>query len=86
MRERVETWKAIAALLKRSERWCRYMAARAERPLPVFKLGGIVTLNLDQLQQWIDEEQADPGPPAHRDAVRAEEIRRALAAGAVVVP
>ncbi len=49
----VETWKAIAHSLNRSERWCRYMAQRAEDPLPVFKVGGIVRLNGDDLDGWI---------------------------------
>lgn len=45
----VETWKGIAHALGRSERWCRYMAQRAQDPLPVFKVGGIVRLNGDDL-------------------------------------
>ena len=49
----VETWKGIAYALGRSERWCRYMAQRVEDPLPVFKVGGIVRLNSDDLNDWI---------------------------------
>lgn len=49
----VETWKGIAYSLSRSERWCRYMARRAEDPLPVFKVGGIVRLNTEDLDDWL---------------------------------
>jgi hypothetical protein len=49
----VETWKGIAHALGRSERWCRYMAQRAADPLPVFKVGGIVRLNGDDLADWL---------------------------------
>jgi hypothetical protein len=49
----VETWKGIALALGRSERWCRYMARRANDPLPVFKVGGIVRLNSGDLEDWL---------------------------------
>ena len=49
----VETWKGIAFALGRSERWCRYMARRDNDPLPVFKVGGIVRLNNDDLEGWL---------------------------------
>jgi len=49
----VETWKGIATALGRSERWCRYMARRAGDPLPVFKVGGIVRLNANDLEDWL---------------------------------
>ena len=49
----VETWKGIAHALGRSERWCRYMAQRIDDPLPVFKVGGIVRLNGDDLADWL---------------------------------
>lgn len=49
----VETWKGIAYALGRSERWCRYMARREQDPLPVFKIGGIVRLNKDDLDEWL---------------------------------
>jgi hypothetical protein len=49
----VETWKGIAHALGRSERWCRYMAQRPHDPLPVFKVGGIVRLNGDDLADWL---------------------------------
>lgn len=48
----VETWKGIAFAVTRSERWCRYMARRAQDPLPVFKVGGIVRLNMIDLDAW----------------------------------
>lgn len=53
MNEFYETWKGIAHQLQRSERWCRYMARRGHDPLPVFKIGGIVRLNDDDLQFWL---------------------------------
>jgi hypothetical protein len=53
----VETWKGIAHALGRSERWCRYMARRAEDPLPVFKVGGIVRLNGDDLAGWLSRQR-----------------------------
>lgn len=53
MNNYVETWKGIAYSLGRSERWCRYMARRAEDPLPVFKVGGIVRLNTEDLEDWL---------------------------------
>ena len=49
----VETWKGIATAMGRSERWCRYMAQRPENPLPVFKVGGIVRLNLADRDTWL---------------------------------
>jgi hypothetical protein len=49
----VETWKAIAFAVGRSERWCRYMARRATDPLPVFKVGGIVRLVQPDLDAWL---------------------------------
>ena len=48
-----ETWKGIATALGRSERWCRYMARRGADPLPVFKVGGIVRLNSNDLEDWL---------------------------------
>jgi hypothetical protein len=53
-----ETWKGIAHALARSERWCRYMAQRAGDPLPVFKVGGIVRLNADDLGEWLDRQRS----------------------------
>ena len=53
----VETWKGIAFALGRSERWCRYMARRGDDPLPVFKVGGIVRLNTDDLDGWLQRQR-----------------------------
>jgi hypothetical protein len=53
----VETWKGIATALGRSERWCRYMARRAGDPLPVFKVGGIVRLNNNDLEDWLSRQR-----------------------------
>jgi hypothetical protein len=52
-----ETWKGIATMCHRSERWCRYMARRTHDPLPVFKVGGIVRLNQEDLDGWLQREQ-----------------------------
>jgi hypothetical protein len=52
-----ETWKGIAFSLGRSERWCRYMARRAEDPLPVFKVGGIVRLDQADLDGWLGRQR-----------------------------
>jgi hypothetical protein len=49
----VETWKQIAGVLGRSERWCRYMGGSQPDPLPVLKIGGIVRLYLADLDVWI---------------------------------
>lgn len=53
----LETWKEIAAYLCRSERWCRYMATRAFSPLPVYRLGGLVRLDVIDLRRWLEEER-----------------------------
>ena len=53
----VETWKGIAPAVKRSERWCRYMARRANDPLPVFKVGGIVRLYLADYDAWLSRQR-----------------------------
>ena len=53
----VETWKGIAFALGRSERWCRYMAQRADDPLPIFKVGGIVRLNQSDLDDWLGRQR-----------------------------
>ena len=53
----VETWKGIATALGRSERWCRYMARRVGDPLPVFKVGGIVRLNNNDLEDWLTRQR-----------------------------
>jgi hypothetical protein len=67
----VETWKGIAHALGRSERWCRYMAQREGDPLPVFKVGGIVRLNGDDLADWLvrqrDRSIAQPQQAAASD-------------------
>jgi hypothetical protein len=53
----VETWKGIAFLVSRSERWCRYMARRGPDPLPVFKVGGIVRMNQSDLDAWLGRQR-----------------------------
>lgn len=56
----VETWKGIADAVGRSERWCRYMAQRPTDPLPVFKVGGIVRLQLADLDGWLQRCRSAP--------------------------
>jgi hypothetical protein len=53
----VETWKGIAFMVGRSERWCRYMSRRGHDPLPVFKIGGIVRLNRADLDAWVEHQR-----------------------------
>src|SRR6478735_3180490 len=71
----VETWKGIATALGRSERWCRYMARRAGDPLPVFKVGGIVRLNTNDLEDWLSRQRdrsmrvSTPSPAITHDDV-----------------
>ena len=48
-----ETWKGIAQAMNRSERWCRTMARLTDDPLPGFKVGGIVRLDVADLEGWI---------------------------------
>jgi hypothetical protein len=67
----VETWKGIADAVGRSERWCRYMAQRGHDPLPVFKVGGIVRLELADLRGWIDRCRTAPARPAYFGAALA---------------
>ena len=62
MNDFYETWKGIAYKLARSERWCRYMARRDEDPLPVFKVGGIVRLNENDLCDWLSRQRAASMP------------------------
>lgn len=52
----VETWKTIGRALGRSERWCRYMA-RGPDPLPVFKVGGIVRVQVTDLDAWLERQR-----------------------------
>ncbi len=53
----IETWKGIADKLRRSERWCRYMAKNEVDPLPVFKVGGIVRLEAEDLKNWLSRQK-----------------------------
>ncbi len=55
-----ETWKGIADVMGRSERWCRYMARRTVNPLPVYKMGGIVRMNESDRNDWLLREQHRP--------------------------
>lgn len=56
----VETWKGIAFAVGRSERWCRYMAQRAQDPLPVVKWGGIVRLDKGEMERWMFRQRGRP--------------------------
>lgn len=53
----VETWKSIASMTQRSERWCRYMAKDKHHPLPVYKVGGIVRLDETDYLVWIEQQK-----------------------------
>lgn len=65
--EYVETWRDIAAVVRRSERWCRYVAARAEDALPVYKIGGIWRLRREDLANWLGRQrQTRAGVPRMR--------------------
>ena len=57
MSEYVETWKQIADVAKRSERWCRYTAVRDHDPLPVYKIGGIVRMERADYERWLERER-----------------------------
>lgn len=52
-KDHVETWKRIAQLAGKSERWCRYMSVRPDNPLPVFRIGKMVRMTLADYQRWI---------------------------------
>jgi hypothetical protein len=66
----VETWKGIAFALGRSERWCRYMAQRADDPLPIFKVGGIVRMNQPDLESWLRRQRERSMPRPHDSSTR----------------
>jgi hypothetical protein len=68
MNQFYETWKGIAHVLGRSERWCRYMARRSQDPLPVFKVGGIVRLNADDLEGWLSRQRSATMPSSTSEA------------------
>lgn len=53
----VETWDGIAVAVGRSLRTCRNLAGRSRDPLPVHKVGGIVRLNLADLDAWLDRQR-----------------------------
>ena len=72
----VETWKGIAHALGRSERWCRYMAQRSQDPLPVFKVGGIVRLNGDDLSDWLLRQRERSLTPMPVPATAPEQVHR----------
>ncbi len=63
----IETWREIAAAVDRSERWARYMAARAENRMPVWKVGGIVRVHRAELVAWLKSMERAPGAPAATD-------------------
>lgn len=66
----VETWQAVAAVVGRSERWCRSMASRKVRPLPVAKFGGIVRAYIGELNDWLRAERLLPAGAAYLDSAR----------------
>jgi hypothetical protein len=68
-RRRLETWKAIASHVGRSERWCRYQSRRGVDALPAGKIGGVVAVWIDELDAWLAREMARAPeqriPPPH---------------------
>lgn len=52
--EATETWVGIAAMVGRSERWCRYMSRTKPDPLPVYRVGGMVRLDAADFRSWLD--------------------------------
>jgi hypothetical protein len=75
----VETWKGIADAMGRSERWCRYMARRAASPLPVFKMGGIVRMNLSDRDEWLRGARAGSLVESRTEVKIAEPFLRLIA-------
>jgi hypothetical protein len=76
----VETWKGIAHALGRSERWCRYMARRTNDALPVFKVGGIVRLNAEDLTDWLSRQRdRSLGRPLAEEAFEEAESLKVVA-------
>jgi len=65
-----ETWKVIAHAVGRSERWCRYTAVKATDPLPVFKMGGIVRLNVADFEAWVERQRGRGLPKLEAAPVR----------------
>jgi hypothetical protein len=82
VRPYVETWAQVAGVFGRSERWCRYMACRAERPLPVFKVGGIVRMYVDDHDAWIRAEAAADAAEKKASRERLQASAAAARAGA----
>lgn len=56
----IETWKCVASAIGRSERWCRMVATRANDPLPVFKFGGMVRIEQEELDAWMQRQRVRP--------------------------
>jgi len=78
-REYVETWKGIADRIGRSARWARYMAKRADHPLPVGYIGGLVRMYMDDFERWCGTELAIEGKSTnhHTGASRRPSPRQA---------
>ena len=53
----VETWKGIATALGPFGAVVSLHGARRRDPLPVFKVGGIVRLNDDDLEDWLPRQR-----------------------------
>lgn len=75
----LDGWKRISAHIGRSERWCRYMAKRPVRPLPVGHLGGMVRMSLADYEAWLRDEMAAPKEPCPDESTSARVRRRAAA-------
>lgn len=67
----VEGWKGIAAAIGRAERTVRLWAARANDPLPVGTLGGIMRASFAELEAWMARQASRPArPPVTRRRAR----------------
>lgn len=55
--ERIETWPAIAARIGRSREWCWYTSKKKDDPLPVYKIGGIVAIDVKDLNAWLERQK-----------------------------
>jgi hypothetical protein len=61
-RDYVDGWSSVAEVVGKCVRWCREMAKRTERPMPVRRLGGVVRMYLADYSRWLSEELSAPGP------------------------
>lgn len=82
----IETWKQIAAAVGRCERWCRYMAAREQDPLPVVTqtcTRSFVRADAAALAAWLERNPSTPMAIKSVFTLRREALRevRSVRAG-----